>query len=220
MAGHSRYASLCGYALIVGAVLAGVTACSGSGSPPAAGTGQPTAASAQPDSTPPPVSTTAAPVSPRPTGPTVSPPTPGNIHQTVASGSISTLRPIALSSPAVFPKAQLSGAVSRVARVNAQAHIPGEIAGPALSFRLTLTNDGTKPVDVGTSVAVTAADAHGTPLSPLDTSTKAVAGTLRPGDQAHGTYLFHLPAGFHNPMTISVSYAGTAEIARFVGSVS
>ena len=105
--------------------------------------------------------------------------------------------------------------------MQAQAHIPGEISGPALSFTLQLTNRGRHSLDLSTNIAVTAQDAAGQPFTALTTSTHPVSGTLRGrGAQASGRYVFHLPDNTKNPVTIEVTYAATTEVARFVGPIS
>jgi hypothetical protein len=85
---------------------------------------------------------------------------------------------------------------------------------------LQLTNHGRRSLDLATNIAVTAQDAAGTPFSALTTSTHAVSGTLRAGAEVSGRYVFHLPDNTKNPVTISVTYAATAEVARFVGPIS
>jgi hypothetical protein len=165
-------------------------------------------------------STTGAP-SPKkvPTTP-VAPPVSGNISQTVASGTLVPLPRAGLDSTVRFRKAPLTAAIVDPRRVQAQAHIPGEIAGPALSFDLQLTNRGHAAVDVSTNIAVTAQDAAGTPFPPLTSSTRPVGGMLRAGGQVSGHYVFHLPDNIKNPVTIQVTFAATAEVARFVGPLS
>jgi hypothetical protein len=145
---------------------------------------------------------------------------PGNINQTVSSGTSVPLPPTGLESTTRFRKVALTAAVADAGRVKAQAHIPGEIAGPALAFDLRLTNRGRTAFDLSTNIAVTAQDAAGTPFTALTTSTHAVSGTLRPGAHASGHYVFHLPDNIKNPVTIEVTFAATAEVARFVGPLS
>lgn len=212
-------------ALLGAGALSMLAACSGSHSPAGpTGTGKqqhssqasassPAQPSGRPSATPPALPTSAVPTS-------VPPPVPGNISQTVASGTIKTLSPTDLGSAARFGKVPLRATIADAARVQAQAHIPGEIAGPALSFRLVLTNHGRASLDVSTNVAVTAHDAAGTPFTALTTSTHPVSGALRAGASTSGRYVFHLPHGMHNPVTIEVNYAATAEVARFVGPIS
>jgi hypothetical protein len=145
---------------------------------------------------------------------------PGNISQTVASGTAVPLPKVGLGSAVRFHDVALTATIADAARVQAKAHIPGEIAGPALSFTLQLTNRGHRSLDLGTNIAVTAQDADGVPFSALTTSTHLVGGSLPPGGHASGRYVFHLPDNTKNPVTIEVTYAATAEVARFVGPIS
>jgi hypothetical protein len=149
----------------------------------------------------------------------VPPPVPGNIGQTVSSGTPAPLQTVSFTSTAGFRKVALTAAIADPARVHAQARIPGEIAGPALSFTLQLTNHGRASLDLDTNIAVTAHDAAGVPFTALTTSTHPVSGTLRSGAHASGHYVFHLPDNTKNPVTIEVTYAATAEVARFAGPI-
>lgn len=150
---------------------------------------------------------------------TASPPEPGSIRQTVAARSVQVLPPRAVGSTVTYHGGAITASVTSVRRVHADARIPGEIAGPALQVNLRIRNRGDASTPVGDLVAVTALDASGAPLPPLTTSTTAVTGTLAAGAAASGRYVFHLPGGFHNPVTVEVTYAATAQVARFVDSI-
>jgi len=152
-------------------------------------------------------------------GKTVAPPRPGTIHQTVSSRAVTLLTAKPVGTTVTYRGRGLTATVLRATRINATARIPGEIAGPAVSVQLRMVNRGTSSVGLGSLVAVTAQGSDGTPFSPLTTSTTAISSTLRPGAATVGRYVFHLPTGFRGPVTIQVTYAATAEVARFVGSV-
>jgi hypothetical protein len=184
--------------------------------------------SGHPSSTAPATTSAGATTSPAPStsasghvvaGKTVAPPRPGNIHQTVSSRTVTLLTAKPVGATVAYHGRGVTASVQRASRVSATARIPGEIAGPAVSVQLRMVNRGTSPVGLGSLVAVTAMDAHGTPCSPITTSTTTVAATLRPGAATVGRYVFHLPSTFHGPVTIQVTYAATAEVARFVGSI-
>lgn len=165
-------------------------------------------------------SQSAAPLSPQPTGPTVAPPVPGTINQTVAAGHARLLPTVAITAPVHYRRVELAAAIGQVARVSAKGHIPGELSGAAVSVLLDLRDVGHRPISLTSTITVTVQDAAGTPFVPLPTSTHAVTGTLAAGQRTQGTYVFHLPSGYRNPVTIEVTYAATAEVARFVGAVS
>ena len=150
---------------------------------------------------------------------TVSPPRPGTIHQTVSSRAVTLLTAKPVGATVTYRGRGLTASVLRATRINATARIPGEVAGPAVSVQLKMVNRGASAVGLGSLVAVTAQAADGTPFSPITTSTTAVSATLRPGAATVGRYVFHLPTAFRGPVTIQVTYAATAEVARFVGSV-
>lgn len=219
-------ANLC-RALGCAGVLSMLAACTGSHSaPPSASSTQGHRSGSGPavSSAPPSGGSSASrtgPAKPKPVPSTrVAPSVPGTIKQTVASGTPVPLPKAGLASAVRFRSVPLTARVIGASRVHAQAHIPGEISGPALSFELQFTNRGHAAVDLGSNIAVTAQDGTGTPCTALTTSTHQVGGTLRPGAQASGHYEFHLPDNTKNPVTIEVTYAATAEVARFVGPIS
>jgi hypothetical protein len=206
------------------AALSTLAACSGSSAPAGPSTPAPATHSSAPGPTVGPTGPSASgshSTPPTVVGPTsVAPPVSGNINQTVAPGTSAPLPKVGLGTPAHFRKVALTAAVVDAGRVHAPAHIPGEIAGPALAFTLRLTDRSGHSLDLSTNIAVTAQDAAGQPFKSLTTSTRRVSGTLRPGATASGHYVFHLPDNAKNPVTIAVTYAATTEVARFVGPIS
>lgn len=154
-----------------------------------------------------------------PAGKTVQPPKPGTINQTVSSRTVTLLTAKPVGTTVTYRGRGLTATVQRATRVSATAHIPGEISGPAVAVQLRMVNRGSGTVALGSLIAVTAQDADGNPLSPLTTATTAVSKQLRSGAATVGRYLFHLPSTFQGPVTIQVTYAATAEVARFVGSI-
>lgn len=167
-----------------------------------------------------PASITSTPATRHPAaGKTAAPPVPGNVHQTVASRTVHLLTPKPVGATVTYRSRALTASVLSASRVEASARIPGEIAGPALSLQLRMTNRGAAKLPVGTLIAVTAFDAAGQPLSPITTSSTAISKTLRPGASTVGRYVFHLPTRSHDQVTIEVTFAATAEVARFIGSI-
>ena len=152
-------------------------------------------------------------------GVTASPPHPGTINQTVSSRAVTLLTAKPVGTSVTYRGRALTATVQRATRITAVARIPGEIAGPAVSVQLKMVNRGKSSVGLGSLVAITAQGSDGTPFSPVTTSTTAVSATLRPGASTVGRYVFHLPTGYRGQVTIQVTYAATAEVARFVGSV-
>lgn len=142
--------------------------------------------------------------------------TPGSIESTVAARTIRTLKPVPLTAEARFDRS-VTARVRAVSRVDATGRIPGEVSGPALSLTVAFTNTSKTSVATG-NVVVNVADMHKTPLVLLETSSHRVRPTLGADATASGVYVFHLPAGFTNPVTVSVTYSAASPVVLFVGT--
>ncbi len=105
-------------------------------------------------------------------------------------------------------------------RVDAEARLPGEVAGPAVAVTVRITNTGSTPIDLG-AVTVNVLDADGQASAPLTSAPAApLEGELQPGDDAEGVYLFEFGADRAEPVTIEVSPTVDSPIAVFVGPIS
>lgn len=160
---------------------------------------------------------TTPPASAAPSGPTA-PPTTGDINEVVEAAPVETLPPTPLSDPVeVAGTARLE--IVSVARVDAEARLPGEIAGPALAVTVAVANTTDAPLDLA-AVTVNLADAAGLASAPLTTAPNApLEGELAPGENAEGVYLFDFGAERSEPITVEVSAAVGTPIAVFSGPV-
>ena len=175
----------------------------------------PTASSPAASTSPPAASSSAR---GRTTTPAIVPaPSPGNIHQTVASRSIPTKAPVALTRVAAFGTGVSVRLVSAKA-ITATAHGPGEIGGPAVELSLRFANNGSRPVSLG-SVVVNVYDSDKAPASTIaGPPAHPVSGTLAAGRTAVGQYVFTVAPGKRKPITISVSYSAAAPVVLIVGN--
>lgn len=149
---------------------------------------------------------------------TVAPPVPGTINQTVAARPVRTLPAAALTATAVYGGG-VTGQITRVVAVRASAQGPGEVAGPAVSITVRIDNHSGQAVAVGNAV-LNVSDAQHTPGVLVTSSSQPLAGTLAPGAHAVGTYVFTLPTGHRDPVSVTVSYSPDAPVALFVGAVA
>ncbi|WP_353648550.1 hypothetical protein ABLG96_17200 [Nakamurella sp. A5-74] len=102
--------------------------------------------------------------------------------------------------------------------VTGVANGPGEIAGPALSVTLRVTNGSTKAI-VLDGVGVTLTDSTGGPTSTLAGPPSApFTGTLAAGDNATGSYVFTIAADKRRPIKLSLSYSTEAPTVVFAGN--
>jgi hypothetical protein len=217
----SRQVWLAGAAFLCAAVLAGCASGAASDHGPAAGA----------------VASGSAPAAgPRvhPAKTPVPPPVRGNIHQKVRAVTVTTRRPVSLRAVAHFG----TGVTARILSVRAieyQAVAPGQVSGPGLRLVIQVHNGTAKPIGLDNAV-VAIADARGTPgvamlITPTGSGDDAghpgpgnfsypMRGLLAPGHQASGTYVFTIPAGHRDPVTVNFSYAGGGPVVLFRGDAA
>ena len=162
------------------------------------------------------------------------PPVRGNIHQTVRAVTVTTKPPVSLRAVAHFG----TGVTARIMSIKAieyHAVAPGQVSGPGLRLVIQVSNGTAKPIGLDNAV-VTIADARGTPgvemnITPAASGDDAghpgpgnfsypLRGLLAPGHKASGTYVFTIPAGHRNPVTVNFSYAGGGPVVLFKGDAA
>lgn len=146
----------------------------------------------------------------------VAPPQPGNINQTVPAVAPATLQAPALTATARAADG-VAVQVTNIAAVTTEARFPGEIAGPGLAVTVRVVNSGSTPVDLeGAIVDLRGANGErgiemsGGPSSPF-------AGSVAPGGQAVGVYVFTIPEDQRNPISVRFSYSAQAPTVLFAG---
>lgn len=149
----------------------------------------------------------------------VPPPHPGNISQTVHSGSVVSHAPVPLRRSASFAPGNTLRVLSATV-FHATAHRPGEISGPAVRLVVALTNTSSRTISVS-GLAATCADSHGRPLVAMQSApAKPFAGSLAAGASSRATYVFELARGQHNPLTFTFGNAATRSVVGFYGRAS
>lgn len=205
-------------AVLIIAVTAGCTSARTGGAhstpPSSAGSATPSA----PTGTSGTSSATASSAHPSASGKTVSPAAPGDIHHTVASRALQTVATTTVGKSAQLDRGLAVRVISMVKTI-ATGRIPGEISGPAVSVGVELNNSTTASVAAG-ETSVTVQDANGKPFTPILTSTTPLAGSIKTGARATGTYVFNLPEGSRVPLTVIVTFAPKAQVATFTGRPS
>jgi hypothetical protein len=148
----------------------------------------------------------------------VNPPSSGNVKQTVAPQTVHTKPPVNLTATGDFGTG-LTTKVLGNQKITFSARLPGELSGPAAKVTVQFTNNSRAAVSLA-SVVINDVDATGAPMSPVTSApAKPVSGSLAPGQQATGVYVFSLPPGFRNPCKLSLSYSTAAPVVLFVGNV-
>ena len=181
-----------------------------------------TAAAATPGAT-----SSAAPATPpeaTPTAPgeTVAPP-PSTPTPTGPTEDVDEPPPSLPEVPLDAPAAVGNGVVATIGSVEAidgTAVGPGNIAGPALRVTVRIEN-GTPGALSLDGVAVNLSHgAERTPASPLDDPSQVpFVGTVEAGATAQGVYVFSVPAGVRDLVTVEVGYQAGAPLLLFTGAV-
>lgn len=174
------------------------------GTAPATSTAAGSAAgpSGSPVTVPPPLPT------PTPTGPTAE-----------ATDLPPALPPVPLSAAA----SQSNGVVATVPRIEGiqgTATGPGNVAGPAVRVTVRLQNGTGAALSLGGVAVNLYYGADRTPASPLDDpSERPFDGMLAAGASADGVYVFTVPAGARDAVTVEVGYQAGAPLLLFTGPV-
>jgi hypothetical protein len=122
------------------------------------------------------------------------------------SVDLNALPPVAVGEAADFGDGLLA-TVTDVEPIELEAQAPGETGGPGVIVTIELQNDTAGPVDLG-AVSINASYADGTPAVPHQTGPADVfTGTLAPGANSTGSYLFRVPTEQQGSIVIDVHHA-------------
>jgi hypothetical protein len=196
--------------VLAAAVLAVVLSGSGgNGRADAAATGTAATSTAAPTSGSPAAASSPVIVTPEPTGPT---------------SNADTLPP---SLPAVPLDATasvetgVSAEVVSLEAIDGSGSGPGNVAGPALRATVRLTNGTADAIALDLVAVDMTYGSDQAPASPLDDpSRNPFTGSLEAGGAAEGVYVFSVPAGARDVVTLSVGYQAGAPFMVFTGSAS
>lgn len=143
----------------------------------------------------------------------------GNIDQIVPEAPVTTAPAVALTDTADFG-GRVTARISQVSAIQANATLPGEVAGPAVAVTVEVANGSAAAIGLDT-VTVTAQDAAGNPATSISADpAAALTGSLDPGATASGTYVFTVPTDQRNPITVTVNYSTGAPTLVFSGAVA
>jgi hypothetical protein len=190
------------------------------GGAPATEAAPSTAPSSTPSSTPSDVPPAEVPATPAPGPgdvPVVAAPVPAG--ETGAADVFPVALPaVALDTPAAGGDGVRAEVVSLEA-IDGSGTGAGNIAGPALRVTVRLTGGTADPVALDLVGVTLTHGADQTPASPLDDpSADPFGGSLEPGATAEGTYVFSVPEGDRDLVTLSVGYRADAASLVFSGA--
>lgn len=218
----SRRCQVVASAAVLAAVVSG---CSGSTDDGAPGAASPTATSAETAGTPPATagspSTTGAPVSPSPTtAPQPVLPAPSDGLAPVPSRSLLAEPPVPLTSTARSSNG-IRVHVTSTESVTSAGEGPGQVSGdPAVAFHVTLENGSGQPVSLALTTVAAEYGPESTPGLPVDGPPAApLSGAVAAGAAAEAVYVFRIPLGERDRVTLSLRYSVDAPSVSFSGAV-
>ena len=133
------------------------------------------------------------------------------------SRAIRTMPAVALSSSGSFGDG-VSASVVAIKAVQAQGQGVGEVSGPGLQVTVKLHNGTSKALSLD-SVVVNLSDNTNAPGNPMSgPPANPFSGSLAPGDESAGVYIFTVPADHRSRITISMTYSGQSADVVFAGS--
>lgn len=149
---------------------------------------------------------------------TVPAPDGGSIDETVAPADPAPSHEAELGDTADLEDG-VAVTVTDVELLDVEAHTPGEIAGPAVALTIDIANGTDDVIDLSTAmVSVTgSAGSYGQPTT--SEPYQPFTGSVQPGAESSGIYVFRLPAEEREALEVVVQYVAGAPIALFVGSL-
>ncbi|MGY1842298.1 hypothetical protein [Modestobacter sp. SYSU DS0875] len=136
-----------------------------------------------------------------------------------ATGIPAMLAPVALDEPAVAADG-VTVTLPAIAAIDAVGTGPGNVSGPALAITVRVTNGTAEPISLDGLQVNVAYSEQETAASPVNDPAAAPAqGSLAAGAAAEGHYVFSVPAGERDLVTVTVGYAAAAPLLVFQGPV-
>lgn len=110
--------------------------------------------------------------------------------------------------------------VTAMEAVDGEAQGIGEVAGPAVRFTVSVTNNNDSPLDLSNAVMTVESGADNAPCTPLSgPDAVALPSAVDPGQSATGSYVFLVPVTSRDLVTVYLSYSVDAPVAAFKGAV-
>lgn len=130
-----------------------------------------------------------------------------------------TQAPAPIGSPSdVMPG--VTAVVSSVEAVEGTAEGPGEVAGPAIKFVITVTNDSEEPISLATAVINVDYGVDRTPASELSRSGGSpFPAEVAAGASETGTFVYTIPRDQRADVRITVDYSVDVPPLVFAGAV-
>jgi hypothetical protein len=125
--------------------------------------------------------------------------------------------PVALDA-AAEPVPGVVTTVGDLAAIEGVADGPGEVAGPALSFTVTVRNDTRAVVSLAAAVVTVASGSDLLPADQLATGSSPLPAEAGVGDTVTGTYVFTVPEERRDDVRITFDYLAGTPAVVFAGA--
>ncbi|GAB2979461.1 hypothetical protein [Frigoribacterium salinisoli] len=110
--------------------------------------------------------------------------------------------------------------VESLTAVDADAALPGEVAGPGVSVTIVVDNAGDEALDLSTTVVNAYSGEDLTPGETVSTGTSRLPDRVEAGSTATGTYVFTVPAEERDAVRVTVDAAVDLPTIVFEGPAS
>jgi hypothetical protein len=107
--------------------------------------------------------------------------------------------------------------IGDLAAIDGVADGPGEVAGPALSFEVTVRNDTDEAVSLASTVVTVSTGEDRLPADALTTGATALPAEVAAGASATGTYVFTVPVDRRDDVRIAFDYLVGTPVVVFAG---
>ncbi|WAP51167.1 hypothetical protein OL239_14980 [Arthrobacter sp. ATA002] len=110
--------------------------------------------------------------------------------------------------------------VTGMEAVDGEAEGIGEVAGPAVRFTVTVTNNSGSPIDLANAVMTVETGADKVPCTQLSgPQAEPLPSAAEPSQTVTGSYVFLIPVETRDLVTVYLSYSVDAPVAAFEGEV-
>lgn len=114
---------------------------------------------------------------------------------------------------------ELTVRVTKLEAVDGEAEGPGEVAGPAVRFTVSITNETGKTIDLSSTVVNAYYGPDQTPASPLSgPGASQFSSSLADGKSDSGAFVFAIPEEERDQVQVTVDYSVDSPIVAFEGS--
>lgn len=130
-----------------------------------------------------------------------------------------TPSPVPIDEPGTIEPG-VTASIDTIEAIQGEARGPGEVAGPAIRFRVSISNATSAAIDLGATVVTVDYGAERTPaLQLFQPGASPLPASAEPGATATAVYIFTIPVDQRDLVHITVDYTVGVPPLEFTGSV-